>query len=114
MLQKEVNMKTKLLLIAFLALVMQVQANAAVTVEEATSPMYLKNNGFSAQTSDAIQVNKARANGAAYYTENEEANKNHNKFVTFWRNFYKYTDPAANDNSFYHHDTTEAPSYTDL
>lgn len=114
MLQKEVNMKTKLLLIAFLAIAMQVQANAAVTVEEASSPMYLKNNGYSAQTADTIQVNKARANGAAYYTEDEEAHRNHNKFVRFWRNLYIYADPAANDNSYYHHDTKEAPSYTDL
>ena len=114
MLQKEVNMKTKLLLIAFLAIAMQVQANAAVTVEEASSPMYLKNNGYSTQTAEVVNVVKARSLGDEYYTKDEQAFKNQNKFVRFWRKLYVYADPAAEDYSIYHHDTDTTPSYTDL
>lgn len=114
MLQKEVNMKTKLLLIALLAVVVQLQSDAAVSVDVSTSPAYLQNHGISAQSAEMIQVNKARAVGAEYYTPSEQADANHNKFVRFWRNFYKYMDPAADDYSYEHHDTKPAPSYTDL
>ena len=37
-----------------------------------------------------------------------------NKFVRFWRKLYVYTDPAAEDYSFYHHNIDAAPKYSDL
>lgn len=108
-------MRTKLLLlIAVLAISIQLQSNAAITVEQATSPAYMKNSGYSSQTSDIVTVSKARANGEEYYTADETAFKNQNKFSKFWRKFYVYTDPAAEDYSFYHHNTDTTPSYTDL
>lgn len=114
MLQKEVTMKTKLLLIAILATIVQLQSNAAVSVDKTTDANYLKNNGFSAQTADLVNVSKARALGEEYYTEDEAAYRKQNKFVRFWRKLYVYADPAAEDYSYYHHDTDTTPSYTDL
>lgn len=114
MLQKEVTMKTKLLLIAILATMVHLQSDASVTVDQATNANYLRNNGFSAQTADLVNVGKARALGEEYYTEDEAAYRKQNKFVRFWRKLYVYTDPAAEDYSFYHHDTDTTPSYTDF
>lgn len=107
-------MKTKLLLFAVVAMTIQLQSGAAVSVDYSTNPAYLQNYGLSAQTADMVQINKARAVGAEYYTPAEQADANHNKFVRFWRNFYQYMDPAADDYSYEHHNTTPAPSYTDL
>ena len=103
----------KLLLIAIAAMI-PTMANAAISVDESTSPAVLRNNGFSAQTTDMVNVAKARANGQTYYTADETAFKKQNKFVRFWRKLYVYTDPAAEDYSFYHHDNDTVPKYTDL
>lgn len=112
MLQKEVTMK-KLLLIA-VALAIPTMVQAAISVDEQTNPAVLRNSGYSLQTTDAVSVSKARANGQSYYTPDEEAFKKENKFVRFWRKLYVYADPAAEDYSYYHHDTDTTPSYTDL
>ncbi len=107
-------MKTKLLLILAVAAMVQLQSGASITVEQSTSPAYLKSNGYSSQTSDAVSVSRARALGEEFYPEQEAAFKKQNKFARFWRKFYVYTDPAAEDYSFYHHDVDTTPSYTDL
>ena len=104
----------KLLLIAILSLVAQVQTNASLTVDELSSETYLKNNGYSTQTAEVVNVVKARSLGDEYYTKDEQAFKNQNKFVRFWRKLYVYADPAAEDYSIYHHETDTTPSYTDL
>lgn len=103
----------KLLLIAIAATIPAI-AQAAISVDQVTEPAVLKNNGYSSQTADAIQVGKARATGQEYYVSDEAAYRKQNKFVRFWRKLYVYTDPAAEDYSFYHHDTDTTPSYTDL
>ncbi len=103
----------KLLLIA-VALTIPTMANAAVSVDQASSPAVLRANGYSAQTADMVSVGKARAIGQEYYTKDEADFKKQNKFVRFWRKLYVYTDPAAEDYSFYHHDADTTPSYTDL
>lgn len=103
----------KLLLIAIAALI-PTMAQAAVSVDQTTTPAVLINNGFSKQTADLVNVSKARATGQEYYTDDEKAYQKQNKFVRFWRKLYVYTDPAAEDYSIYHHDTKTTPSYTDL
>ncbi len=103
----------KILLIAAL-LAFPAMANAAISIDQQTNPAVLKNSGYSAQTADAVSVVKARAKGQVYYTPDEAAFKKQNRFVRFWRKLYAYTDPAAEDYSFYHHDTDTTPSYTDL
>lgn len=103
----------KLLLIAIAATI-PAMAQAAVSVDQVTNPAVMRNSGYSAQTADAVQINKARATGEEYYIKDEAAYRKQNKFVRFWRKLYVYTDPAAEDYSFYHHDTDTTPSYTDL
>lgn len=103
----------KLLLIA-IAMAIPTMAQAAVSVDQTTNPTHLRNNGYSKQTADIVSVGKARANGKEFYTEDEKAFHKQNKFVRFWRKLYVYTDPAAEDYSFYHHETDTTPTYTDL
>lgn len=112
MLQKEVTMK-KLLLIA-IAVSVPVMAQAAISVDQTTNPAVLRNQGYTAQTADMVSVTKARSNGVEYYTPDEAKFRKQNKFVRFWRKLYVYADPAAEDYSYYHHDTDTTPSYTDL
>ncbi|MGN0030402.1 MAG: hypothetical protein ACI37Q_00430 [Candidatus Gastranaerophilaceae bacterium] len=104
----------KLLLLVVVSMAVQIQSYAAISVDQTTHPAVLQNNGYSAQTTDMINVSKARAQGAPYYSADEVDYKNQNKFVRFWRKLYVYTDPAAEDYSFYHHDTNTVPAYTDL
>ena len=63
MLQKEVTMKKLLLFAAIFATAIQLQAGAAVSVDMTTNPKYLEQNGFSTQTTDMVNVSKARALG---------------------------------------------------
>lgn len=104
----------KLLLLVIAAATVQIQASAAISVDQTTNPAVLKSNGYFSQTADMINVSKARATGQEYYPADEAAYRKQNKFVRFWRKLYVYTDPAAEDYSFYHHDTDTTPSYTDL
>ncbi len=104
----------KLLLLVIAATAVQMQASAAISVDQVTNPAVMRANGYSAQTADMVNVSKARVLGEEYYTADEAAYKKQNKFVRFWRKLYVYTDPAAEDYSFYHHDTDTTPSYTDL
>lgn len=103
----------KILMLA-IAMAVPLTANAVISVNDTTNPAVLRNGGFSLQTADAVSVSKARANHEEFYTKDEMAFKKQNKFVRFWRKLYIYTDPAAEDYSFYHHDTNTTPSYTDL
>ena len=66
-------MKTKLLLIAAVAVMIPLQAQAAVSVDTTTDATYIKNQGYSAQTADMINITKARAAGEEYYTKDEQA-----------------------------------------
>lgn len=110
--KKEVTMK-KLLLVAIAAAIPTI-ANAAVSVDQASAPAVLKNNGYSEEMTNMVNMSKARAMGQEYYTKDEAAFKKQNKFVRFWRKLYVYTDPAAEDYSFYHHNIDAAPKYSDL
>ncbi len=104
----------KVLLIALLATAVQIQAQAVISVDQTTSPAVLRNNGYSEDTANMINISKARSTGREYYTADEQAFQKQNKFVRFWRKLYVYTDPAAEDYSFFHHDTDPVPKYTDL
>ena len=107
-------MKSKLLILALLVAVMEHPANAAITVEETTNAQYLRNNGYSALTTDIVNVSKSRATGKEYYTNDEIRFKNMNPVSRFFWRAYQYTDPAAEDYSFFHHDTKYYPVPTDL
>jgi hypothetical protein len=104
----------KVLLLVIVSVAIQAQSSASVSVDQTTSPAVLKNNGYSSQTADMVNISKARANNQEYYTADEQEFQNEGKMLKFWRKFYVYADPAAEDYSFYHHDTKTTPSYTDL
>lgn len=104
----------KLLLLMIIAIATQATCNAAVSVDQTTNESALRNAGYSKQFAETVSVSKARALNQEYYTDDEKAYKKQNKFVRFWRKLYVYTDPAAEDYSFYHHDNKTTPSYTDL
>ena len=103
----------KLLLIAIAAAIPTI-ASAAVSVDQASNPAVLQNNGYSEEMTNMVNMSKARAMGQEYYTKDEAAFKKENKFVKFWRKLYVYTDPAAEDYSFYHHNIDAVPKYSDL
>lgn len=108
-------MKTKLLAIALLFVVGSfVPVSAAVTVDQAISKEYIMNNGYSELTSDTVTVAKHRSTGNEYYTQGEQRYRNSNGFCKFFRNLFNYTDPAAEDYSFFHHNVKPAPEYTDF
>ncbi|MBP3821383.1 hypothetical protein J6G99_07060 [bacterium] len=104
----------KILLLVTLFMVLQIQANSAVSVDKTITEEYLRNNGYSKQVYDTVNVSRARALGEAYYSSEEIKYMKSNKAKKFWRKLYQYLDPAAEDYSFYHHDTLPSPSYTDL
>lgn len=107
-------MKNKLLLGA---LILSISANCAfayITVQETTDARFMKNNGYSDQTVEMINVSKSRASGAEYFTPQEIKEKKENKFVHFWRKWYTYMDPAAEDHSIYHHDSKATPVSSDF
>lgn len=107
-------MKNNILLLIILAVVVSVPCMASVSVEKTLTQEYMQNNGYSKQVYDTVNVSRARALGKEYYSDEEKAYHNmpkHKKIL--WR-IYSYFDPAAEDFSFYHHDTVPVPSYNDL
>jgi len=105
---------TKILLFASVLMLIPLNANSAVTVDQSTSRDYVMNQGFSEETYETITVEKNRGVGKEYYTAREKRDRELPKIVRFFRKFYSYTDPGAEDFSFYHHNLETTPSYTDL
>ena len=105
---------TRKLLIASMVVFIPLGAYSAVTVDQATSRDYILNQGFSEDTYEIITVEKNRGVGKEYYTAAERTDRNMNPVLRFFRKFYAYTDPGAQDFSFYHHNNVPVPSYTDL
>ena len=104
-------MRRNLLLILALFLMLNVRANAAITVEEATDPEYMVNYGHSEAFAEEVVIAKNRALGKPVEPLYE---RKHNKFVRFWRNMYGYIDPASDTDERLHHDVQMSPSYRDL
>ena len=104
----------QILLIASFMMLVPLSANSAVTVDQSTSKDYVVNQGYSEETYETITVEKNRGVGKEYYTAREKRDRELPKVVRFFRKFYSYTDPGAEDFSFYHHNFSTTPSYTDL
>ncbi len=107
-------MKLKLVILTLLISAVGLAASAFVTVEQTTDRDYVHNSGFSLITGDMIDISKARARGEEFYTSNEKLYRQKTPGTRFWWRLYQYTDPAAEDYSFFHHDTTPYPTQTDL
>ncbi len=107
-------MKKKLLLFAIFVLSVQIPAHCAISVDRTMSEEYLRNNGYSKQIYDTVNVGRARALGEEYYSSEEIKFKSSKAPVRWWKRFHAYLDPAKDDYSFYHHDTATEPSFSDL
>ncbi len=107
-------MKIKLLLVAIIALSVQISANCATSVDRTVSQEYLRNNGYSKQIYDTINVSRARALGEEFYSSEEIKYRSSKAPVRWWKKFHAYLDPAKDDFSFYHHDNNPEPSASDL
>ena len=103
-------MKKTLMILALLILFC-VPVKASVTVEQATSPEYLINSGFSEATAEEVFIEKNRKHGKPVeplYTKNYDA------VINFFRNIYGYIDPSIDTQERYHHDIHQSPSWKDL
>ncbi len=107
-------MKIKLLLIAIIVLSLQIQVNAAISVDKTLSQEYLQNNGYSKQIYDTVNVGRARALGQEFYSSEELEYQRAKAPVKLFKRFHAYLDPAIDDYSFYHHDNTPEPTSRDL
>ena len=103
-------MRRNLLFLALFA-AFCIQANATVTVREATEPDYVINSGYSEATAEDVFVQKNRANGKP---AEPLYNKKQNVVVKFIKGFYSYVDPGLDESDRIHHDIKRNPSYTDL
>ena len=104
-------MKKRLLLTLALVSLVCISVMADITPQEAASPEYLINYGYSEATAEQVMIQKNRIEGKPCEPLYE---KNHNKFVRFLKNCYSYIDPAVDSEERYHHDIKLSPHYTDL
>lgn len=107
-------MNIKILLIAILAIGLQLGATAMVSVDTTLTEEYMLNNGYSGQMYDSVNVSRARALGQPFYSREELKYKTSNPVARFFKRAHSYIDPAIDDFSFYHHDSTPEPSIDDL
>lgn len=107
-------MKIKLLLLAIILIGVQMQVNAAVSVDQTLTQEYLQNTGYSKQIYDTVSIGRARALGQEFYSSEEISYKKSKPVVRWWKRFHAYLDPAVDDYSFYHHDDTPEPTPSDL
>ena len=104
-------MRRNLLLVLALFSILAVPAIADITPEEATSPEYMINYGYSEAAAEEVLIQKNRIQGNPCEPLYE---KNHNKVVKFLKDCYSYLDPAQDSEERYHHDIQMSPHYTDL
>ena len=105
---------TKVLLLTSMMMLIPLWANSAITVDQSTSKEFVMNQGFSEDTYEIITVEKNRGVGKEYYTAAERRDRELNPVLRFFRKLYSYTDPGAQDFSFYHHNNNPVPVYSDL
>ncbi len=86
----------------------------AVTVEESSSPEYLRNRGYSSSMVDMTEYSKASVNGQKYISQDDVEHYYETKFKKGLKRFFKYVDPAIDDGKFMNHDIKLSPSVDDL
>ena len=80
--------------------------SAYLVTEEATSPEYLINGGYSAVTADHVQLEKAKARNQEYKTERTLKK-------TKWRKIWEYIDYSTDDGTLLQHSINPGHSYKD-
>ena len=104
-------MKKRVLLILALFVTTCAQTRAAITVEQATEPEYIINNGYSEAFAEEVNLVKNRVNGKP---AEPLYNKNRNGVVRFCKNIWGYLDPSVDTEERIHHDIHMSPSWKDL
>ena len=97
-------MKIKELILTSALLLSVLPASAYVVVDETTTPEYLINQGYSTQTADLVQLEKAKIKNLAYKKISMK---------TFWRKVWVYVDFGVDDGSLLQHDIKPGYSVTD-
>lgn len=104
----------KHLLIIGLTVLFALPSFAELTVEEAVSPDFMRNHGYSSALINATQKSIAQSNGEPL-TEPIEKEYYNQPFVKFVRRVFMYIDPSLDDHSYMNdHDIRLTPSYEDL
>lgn len=104
-------MKNTLLLLGLVAVCALPAASGEITNMDTASRQYLINHGHSKDAAEMVEKAKSSATGEPYFNPYE---KEYNKPVTWVRNFFKYFDPAQDQDTFMRHDIKPTPSYEDL
>ena len=99
-------MKIKHLFIISALAISILPANAYLVTEELTSPEYLINNNFSAQTADLVQLEIAK-------NHNREYKSGRYQKKSIFRKIWEYFDPVADDGNLLQHDIKPYNSFTD-
>ncbi len=109
-------MKTKLFLTALIVTLIALPSSASkvLTPEHSTSEEYLKNYGHSDAMVEMIHKTKAKANGEAYVTKQNQQLEEDFCLVRWVKKFFMYIDPAMDDNKFMNHDIKINPGAHDL
>lgn len=101
------------ILITAIALLMTAPAFAELTVDDASSPAYLKNHGYSDTVIWATQKTKYDVNGEKWVQPDEE--EKYNPFIRVCRKVFMYFDPALDNKTFFNnHNINSTTRYDDL
>lgn len=108
-------MKKRILVLGLIALI-GAPVLADYSVDQASSPEFLINNGYSKLMSDMIQKDKAQVNGLEYdlYPKKEYESTVLGKTWKGINCFFNYIDPVADRETFMNHSITAQPTYNDL
>ena len=101
--------------VLFLSLILSavaiIPAMASVTVEQATEPEYVMNQGYSAITAEDVNMVKNRHTGKPVESLYD---RNDNVMVRGWNAFWGYIDPAHENYDRLHHNIKPSNSFSDL
>ena len=115
LLNERYSMKNIFLTTALTALaLMSAPAFAGITVEDTSSPEYLKGHGHSLYVVEIVEQCKANTRGEQYETIDQRKHANDSKPVKWVRKFFTYFDPALDSGEFLNHDIKLTPQVDDL
>ena len=89
-------------------------ASAELTTKEITENEYLRNNGYSAATVEAVQASKARANNEKFVSAEAKKHAEDSKLVKCIRKVFMYFDPVLETDDYLQHDIKLNPHASDL
>lgn len=105
----------KIVLLLTAIFMLNLSASAEITTEEALSPAYLHNHGFSKEAIRLIDLQQAQINGTKPMYKNLEPDwYTSNKAVKFVRDAFIYIDPALDNDLFMIEDIDPSTRWDDI